>query len=137
EAVRQSARETFPSLLPLTKQLLRIVSELEMQQIDDEWRLLPNINTFTGLEIGSWKVDEFWVKVHDETNCKTLANFALDVLCLPHSNADCERVFSEVNNMKTKSRNKLITSTVNGALLARQAVKNQGGCAKFQASNDM
>ncbi|KAL0829677.1 hypothetical protein ABMA28_003183 [Loxostege sticticalis] len=126
EAVRQSARETFPSLLPLTKQLPRIVSELEMQRIDDEWRLLPNINKFTGLEIGKWKTD-----------CKALANFALDVLCLPHSNADCERVFSEVNNMKTKSRNKLITSTVNGALLARQAVKNQGGCTKFQASNDM
>ncbi|KAL0830023.1 hypothetical protein ABMA28_003481 [Loxostege sticticalis] len=137
EAVRQSARETFPSLLPLTKQLPRIVSELEMQRIDDEWRLLPNINKFTGLEIGKWKVHEFWANVHDETDCKALANFALDVLCLPHSNADCERVFSEVNNMKTKSRNKLITSTFNGALLARQAVKNQGGCTKFQASNDM
>lgn len=44
---------------------------------------------------------------------------------------------SEINNIKTKSRNKLITSTVNGALLARQAVKNQGGWTKFHASINM
>ncbi|CAK1591017.1 unnamed protein product [Parnassius mnemosyne] len=137
EAVSQSVRETFPSLLPLTQQLPRIVRDSDMQRIDDEWRLLPNINKFSELEIDTWKVYEFWANVQDTTACKLLANFALDVLCLPHINADCERVFSEVNNMKTKSRNKLITSTVNGALLARQAVKNQGGCSKFIVSNDM
>lgn len=52
-----------------------------------------------------------------------LADFALSVLCLPHSNADCERVFSKVNDIKTKQRNRLITPTINGALLTKQCIK--------------
>lgn len=59
-------------------------------------------------------------------------------MCLPHSNADCERVFSEVNMyFKTKQRNKLITFTINGALLAKQAVRNQGNCTKFEVPYEM
>lgn len=137
EAVRQR-RESFPSMLPLTQKLPRIVqNENDLQQIDDEWRLLPDVNKFSNLDIGTWKAHEFWEKILNTTDCKTLAKFALDVLCLPHSNADCERIFSQVNNMKTKMRNKLMTSTVNKTLLARQLIQNQGNCTKFKVSRDM
>lgn len=36
-----------------------------------------------------------------------------------------------MNSIKTKSRNKLITSTLNGILLADQTVKKSGCCLKF------
>lgn len=138
EAVRHSNRQNFPSMLPLTQKLPRIVNnEVDLQKIDDEWRLLPDINKFSTLDIGTWKAHEFWEKILTTTDCKILAKFALDVLCIPHSNADCERIFSQVNNMKTKARNKLITSTVNKTLLARQLIKNQGNCTKFKVSRDM
>lgn len=54
---------------------------------------------------------------------------------MPHSNADCERTFSEVNNLKTRLRNKLITPTINGTLLARQTIRNHGNCTQFLVPN--
>lgn len=70
-----------------------------------------------------------------------LADFALSVLSLPHANADCERVFSTVNCMKTKLRNRLNTETINGALHTKQHIK--GGrdsgknCVNFQPNDEM
>lgn len=55
-----------------------------------------------------------------------LPKFALAALSIPHANADCERKFSKVNSIITKSRNKLITSTLNGILLADQTVRKSG-----------
>ena len=39
-----------------------------------------------------------------------LSSVMLNLLCLPHSSATVERVFSAVNRMKTKIRNRLSTS---------------------------
>lgn len=70
-----------------------------------------------------------------------LPDFALSVLSLPHSNADCERIFSNVNAIKTKYRNKLVTETINGTLLTKQCI--QGGrnemknCINFNPSKAM
>lgn len=68
---------------------------------------------------------------------RDLANFALCVLSLPHSNAECERVFSSINLIKTKTRNRLITDTINALLLAKQLVKFQGNCTNFKPTTDM
>ena len=66
-----------------------------------------------------------------------MANFALCVLSLPHSNAECERVFSKINLYKIKLRNKLKTDTVNGALLSSECIKEQKSCINFKPSEDM
>lgn len=68
---------------------------------------------------------------------KELADFALDVLALPHSSCECERCFSKVNLNKTKLRNRLVTRTVNGILLASQCVKGGGGAHKFKVTDAM
>lgn len=65
---------------------------------------------------------------------KKLSRFVLNVISLPHSNADCERIFSKVNLIKTKTRNKLVTPTISGILLAKQRV--QGDCVNFELSKD-
>lgn len=72
-------------------------------------------------------------------NFSELTKFALDVLSLPHSNADCERVFSAVNCMKTKIRNRLSTETINGALHTKQHLtgSNNGNCVTFKPTKDM
>jgi 5S rRNA maturation endonuclease (ribonuclease M5) len=60
------------------------------------------------------------------------------ILCsLPHSNAQCERVFSQINLIKTRTRNRLITSTVNGLLLTKQMVKYLENCTKFDVTREM
>lgn len=86
------------------------------------------------------QVDVFWSKllICDEGDqgltFKNLSKFVLNVISLPHSNADCERIFSKVNLIKTKTRNKVITLTMSGILLAKQRV--QGNCVNFEPSKD-
>lgn len=69
---------------------------------------------------------KFWMKVKgimsgDGTPVfPFLAEFMIRLLCLPHSSAAAERVFSTVNRMKTKTRNRLSTSTVAGLLHTRR-----------------
>ena len=38
--------------------------------------------------------------------------------------------------MKTKKINKLITETINGALITRQYLRNEGNCTKFKQVPD-
>jgi len=45
------------------------------------------------------------------------------LVALPHSFACVERIFSQVNIVKSKQCNKLMCETVSNRLLARQAVK--------------
>lgn len=68
-----------------------------------------------------------------------MANYALIILSLPHSNANCERVFSSVNCLKTKLRSRLNTTTINGVLHAKQNIKSSGSnnCVKFTPTDDM
>lgn len=80
--------------------------------------------------------------VKDLGDFNEVADFALSVLSLPHSNADCERVFSTVNCMKTKLRNRLNTETINGALHTKQHIKGRGrdsgkNCVNFQPNDEM
>lgn len=60
---------------------------------------------------------------------------------MPHSNADCERIFSSVNYMKTKTRSNLITETVSGLLHTKQCVKggnkSKNNCTNFEPSKAM
>lgn len=68
---------------------------------------------------------------------KELLQLALDTLCVPHSNAQCEWVFSHINLTKTKIRIKLMIDTVNETLLAAQHVKEAGSSIDFEPSSDM
>ncbi|KAF0734929.1 Dimer Tnp hAT domain-containing protein [Aphis craccivora] len=45
-------------------------------------------------------------------------------------NLDCERVFSTVNQVKTKFRNRLTADTISGVLYVKQIIKSGPGCFK-------
>jgi hypothetical protein len=76
----------------------------------------------------------FWLQVTQITdgNAKPKFDVLSELMCtlvaLPHSSACVERIFSQVNIVKTKQCNKLMCETVSNRLLARQAVKKRGGC---------
>lgn len=122
-----------------------VVDDAKVQYIDDEWRLLPKY-VFKEKEINfEDDIDKFWVNLYNfksegtnEYIFRNVAQFVLNILSLPHSNAQCERVFSQVNLIKTKQRNRLITSTINGSLLASQEVKkNFESCVLFKPNQSM
>lgn len=137
-AISSNFRNKMPSLQPVMTLVPRIVNTdniQEMQAIDDEWRSFPNLIKKVDLTLSP---DEFWGEIKQRfEQYKTLAQFALNLLCLPHSSADCERAFSEVNLIKTKIRNNLTNETVNGTLLAKQLIRTTGNCTDFKPTDNM
>lgn len=100
-----------------------------LQELDNEYRLLRN--TEIGL-VDDNDIEGFWNKVEDISyadNKKmfpTLTTFVFNVLSLPHSSANVERVFSNVNLLKTQQRNKLATASISGTLHAKNFISLQG-----------
>ncbi|KAL1276188.1 hypothetical protein QQF64_035811 [Cirrhinus molitorella] len=104
-ATDAKARTEYPSLLPLTQQVPRLIDKTDadrLQIIDDQWRRLSE-------DTKAMDVDEFWHHISTLQDFKgatvfsELGKFALDVLVFPHSNASCERVFSRVNLIKIEA----------------------------------
>lgn len=65
-----------------------------------------------------------------------LSHLVTGLLCLPHSSATAERIFSAVNNLKTKQRNRLSTKTLVGFLHSRRYLKNVT-CGNFSVEDKL
>lgn len=112
----------FPHLIKIEK----------LQELDTQWRMLRNVREIRGF---SDDLQEFWQQVKkittgDGLTFSTLTTFVFDTLCLPHSSANVERIFSAVNLMKTKQRNALNTETITGLLHCKQYLKDNN-CYNF------
>jgi hypothetical protein len=59
--------------------------------------------------------------------CK-LFECAMSALILPHSNADVERVFSAMNNIKSKTRNRMKLDLLNAILTIKFGLIREGKC---------
>jgi len=59
------------------------------------------------------------------------------LVALPHSSACVERIFSQVNIVKTKQCNKLMYEAVSNRRLARQAVKKGGACHTWNPCDNL
>jgi hypothetical protein len=130
----------FPSLVPLAVLFPNIIPESDLQKLDNEWRKLAIGIPFDkeGME-----PEEFWGKLSEVTDgtsspqFNTLCNFMGSLLSLPHANVDVERIFSSVNLIKTRIRNKLHTKTVRALLKSKDGVKSSGGCVEFTPSAEL
>ena len=107
-----------------TKDIRTIITKIEF-----EWDNIRFVN---------WKetqdTEKFWVEVSNYRDAsgqnpfKQLVDLAFKVLCLPHSNADIERVFSQMNLIKTKLRNRMKLKLLNNILHIRFGLKRLGLC---------
>ncbi|XP_050062963.1 uncharacterized protein LOC126552316 [Aphis gossypii] len=74
-------------------------------------------------------VVQFWVEVKNYTDAcgenplKELSELALTTLSLPFSNAEVERVFSQMNLIKSKTRNRMGTELLTSLLQIRSGLK--------------
>lgn len=124
------------SLISIFNDVPRIVSFYnaeELQNIDNQWRKLENFE-FSDTVKALDDTEDFWVSLYQlqidfECPFKCVSEFVLRTLSLPHSSADCERVFSKVNLIKTKIRNKLGLESMNGLL--------ETSCIDFEPSKKM
>ena len=94
------------------------------------------------LEEPTINAEHFWAKVsrlQDDVSQNMLfpllSNLAFTMLSLPVSNAAVERVFSSVNLIKTKLRNKLSTEDVAKLIFVKQSLK--GDCTSFEPSDEI
>ena len=77
------------------------------------------------------KIPEFWSKLksvkdgNDQPKFGLLSQLMCGLLALLHSSACVERVFSQLNLVKTKQTNRLKTRTVANRLLAKQDISRQ------------
>lgn len=128
-AISNDARNQYPTLLLILNHFSRFTEKDKFQEIDNEWRNLPLFQLPDN--ILKVEIDVFWVYILKLNVASSLSKFVLNILSLPHSNAQCERIFSKVNLIKTKTRNRLNISTINGTLLASQNVKGNtlGSCS--------
>lgn len=127
------------SIVPMTRLFPNIVQSNDFQEIDTEWRILRNceqIKTFPD------DVELFWNEVSllkrgDETHMfPLLSNFIFNILSLPHSSANVERIFSQINLLKTKQRNRLSTESITG-LLHTKRIFNAANCYDFEIDSKM
>lgn len=87
---------------------------------------------------------KFWVEVLQYKNAANsvpfleLSTCALTILSLSHSNAEVERIFSQMNLVRNKLRNKMNTDTFNAILHIRFGLKRTGiTCSIYKFPNDV
>lgn len=126
--------KTIPSIAPLAVSFPLIVRENEVNELDREWRLLRNMDLS---EHAGLTASQFWHAVSQmrrgdgSQEFPLLSAFMKNILCLPHSSAAVERVFSQVNLLKTKQRNRLSTDALCGLLHAKRTLTDSS-CYTFQ-----
>ena len=86
----------------------------------------------------------FWTELksvkdgNNELKFDCLSKIMCGLLALPHSSACVERVFSQLNMIKTKQTNRLCVSTSSNRLLAKQAISRQEiPCYQWQPSTSL
>lgn len=76
----------------------------------------------------------FWVEVKKYQNAsrdhifEDISALAIACLSLPHSNAEVERLFSQMNSIKNKQRNRMSLITPNSILCIKDSLRKSGQC---------
>jgi hypothetical protein len=113
-----------------------------MQLIDGEWRKLNSyfdsdmINILKNKNVDVSWLDLYLYEENGEKLFSNLSELVLNILSLPQSNCVCERLFSKVNLIKTKLRNKLMTKQINSFINTSECVK-VSSCVKFKPTKNM
>lgn len=123
------------SILDLVNEFPHFINQNEKQELDSEFRELTFLNLkehFKNLDIN---LNTFWKNISEikrgSSSCgfPILTKFVQKIMTLPHSSANVERIFSQVNLNKTKIRNSLKNETLEGILYAKDYLKmNSSNC---------
>lgn len=109
-------RRSIQSLSHIARSFPNVIQQEHLQTLDNEWRHLKMNDTILATKEEDPEV--FWQEVFRAQDCDgklhytTLKEIVSALLCLPHSSATVERIFSSINLIKTKTRNHLGTETM-------------------------
>lgn len=132
-------------IVKLAKQFPNVISS---EKLDSLVAQFADYRTINDAEIALMPptIDEFWGNLEEVMNPGT-REVKYGVLCrlckalcvLPHSNTECERIFSMVRHIKTDFRNQLGNSTLCSLLaIKRNELQNrQQTCFNIDISKDL
>ncbi|MPC71174.1 hypothetical protein E2C01_065444 [Portunus trituberculatus] len=138
-----TTRANMPSMSDLMDELPRISNMYDKQVVDNEWRNVqfykfPDHVKDTNNDICQFYAHLMTLKdAMGNFQYRTFATFALNVLSLPTSNADVERLFSKLNLIKRKQRNCLHLNTIKSLIALSEISHQQGDCRTFEPDSEM
>lgn len=112
----------------------------DIESLNTEWRHLQDVQYLKNFENASF--DQFWLEVFQMKNelneemFPNLNKLIKGLMCLPHSSAAVERIFSQLNLIKSKSRNRLEVQTCNSIILSKQLMEDEN-CYTWEPSNTL
>jgi len=109
----------------------RFTPLVDNEQLKEEFEEFQLMDELPGTDS---RLDQHWMEIlkmktpMGERTFPTLSVVMEAVLCLPHSNADCERVFSQVRKIHTDCRKNLQSETLTALL---QCKINTDSCCEI------
>lgn len=143
--VSKRSKMSFTSVRFFTKKFTSLVQKKENESIDDAMDILQEqfnayvIDSFDDLNLTAMPIDELWFTIALHKDClgqlkyDRLAFFMLGLLTIPHSNAECERTFSQVRKNKTDFRGSLTDDTLSALIVTKSS--NRQPCFETDFSN--
>lgn len=134
-------------VIQVARRFPNIISPDQRSTLDDEWRELqftdPNDLpcSSSSTEASRSDIVQFWGKINKLVDTSQQQRFPLilklttSLLSLPHSNADVERIFSHVTNIKTKARNSMKTKTLEALIITKLSLPCS--CVHFNPDTSM
>lgn len=127
-AVSECIKKIKPSITELAEGYYRNDPDC-ITKIEFQWANLSNINW-----MNTNNTMDFWSKVFHysdasrENPFKEMVILSSKLLTLPFSNADVERLFSQMNVVKTKVRNRISLQTLSNILTIKYGLRIEGKC---------
>ena len=117
------------------------ISEDMLDQLIEEFCLYQTTGDLPTDVLSTQEIDQYWGKIGrlESSTGKTygvLSFFAKCLLSIPHGNADSERMFSQINLIKTQHRCQLDTSTV-AACLDTKLNLPISDCRKYEPQREV
>lgn len=131
---------TIASIADVAAEFPQVIPIENLQSLDQEWRQMSFDEEISELadQCAALPTEEFWANVALNEKYQVVGRFAKAMLCLPISNADSERVFSQLNLIKTKQRNRFSTEGVASLIFVKEGIKGMSGsCENFQPTEEM
>ena len=134
------SKNSLAFISSLATQFKTLIPENKLNDLDYEYRSFQTIKDQNHCN-QKFKIPEFWYKLREIKNglgqpkYLNLSDFMTNMTSFPQSSACVERIFSQVNTVKTKKTNKLKANTTRDRILAKQHVtKGNSSFSTWQPS---
>lgn len=139
-ALREESRLIFPDL----RNIATHFQVSDITALAYEWRMLPFVLTDADkINFSTLQIDDMWKNILEKKESynkplfPNLEKLVHIVLSLPHSNAEAERIFSIVTDVKSKKRNRIDVSTLDAVCKVRFSFQsNKIDCRSFTVDSD-